>query len=71
VARLGSTAAHIKTMMFKPDANPKQSVRPWREIAEEMSHEFDSKRLSELAEELKLALENAEQTRRRAKEGHS
>ena len=69
--KTGSGVAHIKTRMFKPDANPKHSVRPWREIAEEMSHESDSKCLNELAEELFFALENAEQTRLRAKEGHS
>ena len=48
-------------MMLKPDANAEQVSRPWRDIAEEMSHEFDSHHLNELAEELWRALTKAEE----------
>jgi hypothetical protein len=48
-------------MMFKPNPIAEQSSRPWRKIAEEMSHEFDNQRLNNLAEELCSALKKAEQ----------
>lgn len=34
-----------------------QMLRPWRQIAEELAHEHDSRRISELSEELTAALD--------------
>jgi hypothetical protein len=53
--------------MSQADMKP---VRTWREIAEELSIETDSRRLVELSEELDKALE-AEQPKRKAAEGNA
>jgi len=39
------------------DYPPSKAVRPWRVIAEEVSHEFDSRKMAELLRELNQALE--------------
>lgn len=54
--------------MFEPDANAEQPPRPWRDIAEEISHEFDPERLNELTEELSRALKKEEDQERRGHE---
>jgi len=41
-------------MSSNPPAKP---ARPWRVIAEQVSHEFDSKKMPDLLQELNQALE--------------
>lgn len=40
-----------------PDNPPGKAARPWRVIAEEASHEFDSQKMADLLRELNQALE--------------
>jgi len=39
------------------DHPPSKPARPWRVIAEEASHEFDSRKMADLLRELNQALE--------------
>lgn len=39
------------------DDPPSKPARPWRVIAEQSSHEFDSKKMADLIQELSQALE--------------
>lgn len=40
-----------------PDDPPDKPTRPWRVIAEQASHEFDSSKMADLLRELNQALE--------------
>ncbi len=42
------------------DHPPSKAVRPWRVIAGEASHEFDSRKMADLLRELNQALEEQE-----------
>lgn len=43
-----------------PDDSPDKPTRPWRVIAEQASHEFDSNKMADLLRELNQALEEQE-----------
>lgn len=41
---------------FMSDRPPSKQARPWRVIAEQASHEFDSRKMADLLRELNQAL---------------